>query len=95
MLDTDKLVSGQVPRSRLLRKWRLSCSFFKGPSQPLSSVPVWAEPSQSLIGMWPPVRFAHERIVALTAAHCARRNRDMGHAPLSSRGCSTFPLRIA
>jgi hypothetical protein len=25
---------------------------FQGGAKPLSSVPVWAEPSQSLIGMW-------------------------------------------
>src|ERR1700674_3854521 len=33
-------------------KVALSCSFIKGPSQPLSPVPVGAEPSQSLIGIW-------------------------------------------
>src|SRR5713226_571042 len=45
-------LGSQVLRSPLLRKWPLSRSFFKGAQLPLSSAPVWAEPSQLLIGMW-------------------------------------------
>src|SRR6266446_4378302 len=43
---------GHLPGSRLLRKWSLSYSFLKQKPQSLSSVPVWAEPSQLLLGMW-------------------------------------------